>query len=76
VPKGQTLGVRLERVPAGTAVIRVVHARTAAPLNPKMVEGRFVSATAADGAEYRIEVRRLSVDDKASVPYVLSLMLR
>lgn len=76
VPKGQTLGVRLERVPAGTAVIRVAHSRTGAPLNPKMVEGRFVSGTVTDGAEYRIEVRRLSVGDTAPVPYMLSLTLR
>ena len=76
VPKGQTLGVRLERVPAGTAVIRVAHARTGAPLNPKMVEGRFVSGMVTEGAEYRIEVRRLAVDETAPVPYMLALTLR
>ena len=76
VPKGQTLGVRLERVPPGTAAIRVAHGRTGAPLNPKMAEGRFVSGMAADGAEYRIEVRRLSCEDAAPVPYMLSLTLR
>jgi hypothetical protein len=76
VPKGQTLGVQLQRVAAGAAVIRVVHGGTGAPLNPMMVEGRSVSGTATDGADYRIEVRRLSDQDAAPLPYLLSFTLR
>lgn len=76
VPKGHTLGVRIERAPAGTAIIRVTHARTGAPLNPKMVEGRVVSGAAADGADYRIEVRRLADSDTSPLPYMLALTVR
>ena len=76
VPKGQTLAVQLQRVPAGAAVIRVAREGTGAPLNPKTIEGRSVSGMATDGGNYRIEVRRLSDQDAALLPYVLSLTLR
>jgi len=76
VPKGQTLAVQLQRVPAGAAAIRVARDGTGAPLNQKMIEGRSISGMATDGGNYRIEVRRLSDQDAASLPYVLSLTLR
>jgi hypothetical protein len=76
VPKGQTLAVQLQRVPAGAAVIRVAREGTGAPLNPKTIEGRSVSGMVTDGGNYRIEVRRLSDQDAALLPYVLSLTLR
>jgi hypothetical protein len=77
LPKGQLAGVRLERVPAGAAVIRVVHARTGAILGARAsADGRFVSGRPAEGADYRIEVRRIDNADEAPLPYMLSLTLR
>lgn len=77
LPKGQLAGVRLERVQAGAAVIRVVHARTGAPLGVRSsADGRFVSGRPAEGADYRIEVQRTDNEDEAPLPYMLSLTLR
>ena len=77
LPKGQLAGVRLERVPPGTAAIRVVHARTGSPLGARTsADGRFVSGRPAEGADYRIEVRRGADDDDQPLPYMLSLTLR
>jgi hypothetical protein len=76
VAKGQTLGVRLERAPAGTAVVRVVHGRTGAHLSPTTAEGRVLSGRVTEGADYRIEVRRLADENSVPLPYVLSLTLR
>lgn len=77
LPKGQLAGVRLERVPPGAAAIRVVNARTGAPLGARTsADGRFVSGRPAEGADYRIEVRRGATDEEAPLPYMLSLTLR
>jgi hypothetical protein len=77
LPKGRLASVRLERVPAGTAVIRVVHARTGAPLAERAgADARFVSGRPAENAEYRIEVRRTDNTDEGYFPYMLSLSLR
>ena len=77
LPKGQLAGVRLERVPAGAAVIRVVHARTGTPLSARLsADGRFVTGRPPEGADYRIEVRRTDNADEAALPYMLSLTLR
>jgi hypothetical protein len=77
LPKGRLAGVRLERAPAGTAVIRVVHTRTGAPLGARTsADGRFVSGRPAEGADYRIEVRRTANEDDVPLPYMLSLTLR
>lgn len=77
LPKGQLAGVRLERVPAGAAVIRVVHARTGAPLSARLsADGRFVKGRPPEGANYRIELRRTDNADEAALPYMLSLTLR
>jgi hypothetical protein len=77
LPKGQLAGVRLERVPAGSAVLRVVHARTGAPLGARSsANGRFVSGRPPESADYRIEVRRTGTQDDVPLPYMLSLTLR
>jgi hypothetical protein len=82
LPKGKLASVRLERVPAGAAVIRVIHATTGAPLAAKAAaEGRLVSGRPPDSADYRIEVRRIPRPDSggaddAHLPYMLSLSLR
>ena len=76
VPKGKLASVRLERVPAGAAAIRVVNARTGAPLAARhSADARFASGRPSEDAEYRIEVRRIGNDD-AHLPYILSLSLR
>lgn len=76
LPKGKLASVRLERVPAGAAGIRVVHARTGAPLGARAsTDGRFVSGRPAEDGDYRIEVRRIGEDD-GHLPYMLSLSLR
>ena len=76
LPKGKLASVRLERVPAGSAAIRVVHARTSAPLAGRVsADARFVSGRPTEGGDYRIEVRHLSKDD-GPLPYMLSLTLR
>ena len=76
LPKGKIASVRLERVPPGAAAIRVVHARTGAPLGVRTsADGRFVSGRSAEDGDYRIEVRRLGNDD-GYLPYMLSLTLR
>jgi hypothetical protein len=77
LPKGMLASVRLERVPAGAAVIRVVHAATGAPLAARTsADGRFVSGRPAENGDYRIEVRRMDKTDEAHLPYMLSLSLR
>jgi hypothetical protein len=77
LPKGQLAGIRLERVPPGAAAIRVVHARTGAPLGTRTsADGRFVTGRPAEGADYRIDVRRTDNEDEAPLPYMLSLTLR
>ena len=77
LPKGRLASVRLERVPAGAAVIRVVHATTGAPLAARpSADGRFVSGRPAENGDYRIEVRRTDKTDEAHLPYMLSLSLK
>ena len=77
LPKGRLASVRLERVPAGAAVIRVVHGATGDPLGARAAaDGRLVSGRPAQSAEYKIEVRRLDNADRAHLPYMLSLSLR
>ncbi len=77
LPKGMLASGRLERVPAGAAVIRVVHAATGAPLAARTpADGRFVSGRPSEGGDYRIEVRRTDKTDEAHLPYILSLSLR
>jgi hypothetical protein len=77
LPKGQLAGVRLERVPTGSATIRVVHARSGAPLGARpSADGRFVTGRPTEGADYRIEVRRGATEEEAPLPYMLSLTLR
>lgn len=77
VPKGQLLEVRLERVPSGWAVVRVVHAGTGAPLNPRVPDGaRVVSGRAPESADYRIDVRRIGAGETTPLPYILSVSLR
>ena len=76
LPEGKLASVRLERVPAGAASIRVVHARTGAPLGARTsADGRFVSGRPTEDGDYRIEVRRIG-DDEGHLPYMLSLALR
>jgi hypothetical protein len=77
LPKGRLASIRLERVRAGAAVLRVVHARTGAPLNARTsTGGRFVTGRPQEGADYRIEVRRTDKGNQAHLPYMLSLSLR
>ena len=77
LPKGRLASVRLERVPVGAAVIRVVHAGTGAPLGARGgADGRFVSGRPAENGEYKIEVRRTDNTDEGHLPYMLSLSLR
>ena len=77
VPKGRLLEVRLERVQGRAALLRVVHARTGAPLNPRIAgEARVVTGVASASADYRIEVRRGGGGDAAPLPYMLALTLR
>jgi hypothetical protein len=77
LPKGKLASLRLERVPVGAAVIRVVHARTGAPLGARpSADGRVVSGRPAEDGDYRIEVRRTGKADDAHLPYMLSLSLR
>ena len=77
LPKGRLASVRLERVPVGAAVIRVVHATTGAPLAARpSVDGRFVSGRPSENGDYRIEVRRTDKTDEAHLPYMLSLSLK
>ena len=50
--------MRLERAPVGTAVIRVVHARTGMPLSARAAaDARFVSGRPPEDGDYRIEVQ-------------------
>lgn len=77
LPKGRLAGIRLERAPVGSAVIRVVHARTGAPLGTRAsADGRFVSGRPAEDGDYRIEVRRTDTPDETHLRYMLSLSLR
>jgi hypothetical protein len=77
LPKGMLVSVRLERVPAGAAVIRVVHASTGAPLAARAsTDGRFVSGRPPENGDYRIDVRRTDKTDETHLPYMLSLSLR
>jgi hypothetical protein len=77
LPKGQLAAIRLERVRAGAATLRVVHARTGAPLGSGVsAGGRFVSGRPVESADYRIDVQWTSGDEEAPLPYMLSLSLR
>ena len=77
LPKGKLVSVRLERVPPGVGVIRIVHTRTGAPLTARTSsDGRFISGRPAEDGEYRIEVRRIGNADDGHIPYMLSLTLR
>ena len=77
LPKARLASVRLERVPAGKATIRVVHTATGAPLGTRAAaDGRFVSGRPSENGEYRIEVRRTDDTDEGHLPYMLSLSLR
>lgn len=77
LPKGKLASVRLERVPAGAAAIRVVHATTGAPLSARAAaDGRLVSGRPAENGEYTIEVRRMDNTGAGHLPYMLSLSLR
>ena len=77
LPKGRLASVRLERVPVGAAVIRVVHAATGTPLVARTsADGRFISGRPSENGDYRIEVRRTDKTDEAHLPYMLSLSLR
>lgn len=76
LPKGKLVSVRLERVPAGAAAIRVVHARTNSALNARRsADARFVSGRPLENGDYRIEVRRLR-DDDGHLPYMLTISMR
>jgi hypothetical protein len=77
VPKGRVLEVRLDRVQGRAALVRVVHAKTGAPFNPRLAGGaRVVAGVAPESADYRIEVRRAEGADSAPLPYMVSLTLR
>jgi hypothetical protein len=77
LPKGRLASVRLERVPVGAAVIRVVHATTGAPLAARpSAGGRFVTGRPTENGDYRIEVRRTDKTGDAHLPYMLSLSLK
>jgi hypothetical protein len=77
IPKGKVLEVRLERIQNRVAVVRVKHAATGAPLNPKTADGaRVIIGQALEGADYRIDVERTESGESALLPYVLSLRLR
>jgi hypothetical protein len=77
LPKGRLAGIRLERVPPGAAVLRVVHARSGALLDARTsADGRYVSGRPSESADYRIEVRRKGNVDEGPLPYMLSLTLR
>lgn len=77
VNKGQRLEVRLERAPVGAAALRVMHAGKGTPFNPAASDrARVVAGRALDGAEYRIEVRRLEAGEAPPLPYLLSVSLR
>ena len=77
LPKGKLATVRLERVPVGAAVIRVVHAASGAPLGERAAAGgRLASGRPSESAEYKIEVRRVDNTDAAHLPYTVSLSLR
>lgn len=77
VSKGQLLEARLERVGSGSAVLRVVHARTGTPLNPRAPDGaRVIFGRAPENADYRIDVRRTGGGEITPIPYILSLSLR
>ena len=77
VAKGRRLEARLERVRGREALVHVVHAISGAPLNPRTASGaRIVSGMPAEGADYRIEVRRGESADTSHLPYILSLSLK
>ena len=77
LPKGRLATVRLERVPTGVALIRVVHSHTGAPLGARTsADGRFVAGRPAEDGDYRIEVKRIGNADDGHLPYMLSLTLR
>jgi hypothetical protein len=76
VPKGQRLEVRLERV-GRAAAVRVHHASTRAPLNPRMPNGALVVAgRAPSDGDYRIEVAHSTAADASYLPYFLSVDVR
>lgn len=75
LPKGRLAGIRLERAPVGSAAVRVVHARTGAPLGSRTsADGRYVSGRPTEDGDYYIEVRGSGAD--GHLPYMLSLSLR
>jgi hypothetical protein len=77
LPKGRLAAIRLERVRAGAAMIRVVHAATGTPLAARTsADGKFVSGRPPENGDYRIEVRRRDTPGEAHLPYMLSLSLR
>ena len=77
VPKGRVLEVRLNRVQGRSALIRVVHAKTGAPFNPRITgAARVVTGIAPESADYLIEVRREESGDSAPLPYMVSLSLK
>ena len=76
VPKGQRLEVRLERV-GRAAMVRVHHAGTRAPLNPRMPNGALVvSGRSPADSDYRIEVAHAAAADSSYLPYFLSVDVR
>ena len=76
LPKGKLASVRLERVPSGAAAIRIVHARTGAPLAARIsADARFVTGRPREDGDYRIEIRHLGGEDQY-LPYMLSVSLR
>ncbi len=77
VPKGQRLEVRLERIPADSAIIQVVDAATGVPLNPRApARARALSGRPLQDAEYRILVQRTAAGDPSPLLYTLSVSLR
>lgn len=77
LPKGRVAGVRLERIPVGAAVLRVVHARSGTPLATRAsTDGRYTSGAPVESADYRIDVRRTGLRDQGPLPYMVSLTLR
>ena len=77
LPKGTLASVRLERAPVGTAVIRVIHARTGMPLSARAAgDARFVSGRAPADADYRIDVQHTGNGEDAHIPYMLSVSFR
>jgi hypothetical protein len=76
VPKGQRLEVRLERV-GRAAIVRVHHAGTRAPLNPRTPNGALVvSGRAPSDGDYLIEIAHATAAESPYLPYFLSVDMR